>query len=173
QGGFFQTASDGEALILRNREVYDGAIPSGNSVMLWNLARLGRLVGKPEYEDRVESMSKLFSLAVQRTPQAHTQFLIGLDFYLGPTRELVISGAEQGEPTQAMLRALAPEFLPRLVTLVRPPGDAAILSLAPYAKALVAPAGKTLAYLCENHACKEPVATVQALLDALGIPQDR
>ncbi len=166
-GGFFMYPSDGEELIVRAKEVYDGAIPSGNSIMLWNLARLERLTGNTLYGERAEQCAKAFSSQVRNAPRAYTQFMVGLDFFLGPTHEIVIAGEAQSKGTRAMLRALSDGFRPRQVVVHRPPGETQILVLAPYTKAQVPMGGKPTAYVCENFACQAPVTDVAAMLKAL------
>ena len=166
-GGFFLYPSDGEELIVRAKEVYDGAIPSGNSVMLWNLARLARLTGTTTYEERAEECVKAFSSQIRAGARAHTQFLMGLDFYMGPTHEVVIAGNPAEKQTKAMLAALSNGFRPRLVVLNRPPGTPPILKLAPFTEAQVSREGKATAYVCENFACQAPVTEVEAMLKAL------
>ncbi|MDF1839314.1 MAG: AGE family epimerase/isomerase, partial [Planctomycetota bacterium] len=171
-GGFFLYPSDGEELIVRAKEVYDGAIPSGNSVMLWNLARLARLTGQTSYEERAEECVKAFSTQVRNGARAHTQFLMGLDFYLGPTHEVVIAGDSLDLGTRDMLRALSSDFRPRLVAVHRPPGQSPILKLAPYTQPQVARDGKATAYVCENFACQAPVTDVDSMLKALAPKKD-
>jgi hypothetical protein len=152
---------------VRAKEVYDGAIPSGNSVMFWNMARLGRLTGQPPYEDRADELVKAFSSQIRTGPQSFTQFLVGFDFFTGPTHEVVISGDPQAPDTQAMLRALSTGFRPRLVVLNRPPGETPILSLAPFTREQIAKDGKATAYVCQNFACQAPVQSVDDMLKTL------
>lgn len=166
-GGFYLYPSDGEELIVRAKEIYDGAIPSGNSVMLWNLARLARLTGQTSYEEHADQAIKAFSTQIRGGARAHTQFLMGLDFYLGPTHEVVVSGDPADPETKAMMRALSTGFRPRLVAIQRPLGEPAIIALAPFTKSQVAVGGKPTAYVCQNFACLAPVQGVEAMLKAL------
>ncbi|MCP5021696.1 MAG: thioredoxin domain-containing protein [bacterium] len=166
-GGFFLYPSDGEELIVRAKEVYDGALPSGNSVMLWNLARMGRLTGRVSYEEHAERAMRAFSNEIRGNARAHTQFLVGVDFFQGPTYEVVISGDPMDPETKAMLKALSTGFRPRLVVLQRPPGEPAIVRLSPFTLGQVAVGGKPTAYVCQDFACLAPVHGVQALLMAL------
>ncbi|MFT5198544.1 MAG: hypothetical protein ACI87O_001201 [Planctomycetota bacterium] len=170
-GGFFLYPSDGEELIVRAKEVYDGAIPSGNSVMLWNLARLARLTGQTSYEEHADQCVKAFSAQVRTGSRAFTQFHIGLDFFLGPTHEVVVTGDPAAADTKAMMKALSTGFRPRLVAIQRPLGKSAILTLAPYTEAQVAIGGAATAYVCQNFACLAPVNGVEAMLKALA-PKD-
>jgi uncharacterized protein YyaL (SSP411 family) len=168
-GGFFFTGSDAEPLLARTKEVYDGAIPSGNSVATLVLLRLARMTGKSELERRAEETMRAFAGAVARLPGAHTMLLQALDFALGPTREVVVAGAAGDPATRELLQAARRGFLPRTVFLLREPGEPgeAIAKLAPFTAAQGMIGGKAAAYVCENFACKAPVTDPTALASAL------
>lgn len=88
QGGFFLTASDAEQLIMRPKEIYDGAIPSGNSVAALNCLRLARLTGKAELKEYASEILQAFAGQIAQNPAAHSFALIALDFALGRTDEV-------------------------------------------------------------------------------------
>ena len=157
-GGFFQTADDGERLLVRAREAYDGAMPSGNSVMAGNLLRLAHLTGRMEYADRAEKTVASFAGQVERGPASFAQMLQAVDMMVGPKQEIVIAGERGAEDTQAMLQALRSTFLPNRVLLQRGADEsaAALTALAPYVEAMESIEGKATAYLCENFACRQP-----------------
>ncbi|BEQ14486.1 thioredoxin domain-containing protein [Desulfoferula mesophila] len=158
-GGYFYTPADGEALIFRDKEIYDGALPSGNSVMAGNLLRLGRLVARPELEDRAEDLLNAFAGTVERMPMGYTQLMNALDFAQGHTQEVVVVG-RAGEPdTKAMLEKFHTSFGPRRVILFRPVGqdEPLVESLAPYSAAMEMVGGAATAYVCANYACLAPV----------------
>ena len=91
-GGYFQTAVNAAQVPVRQKELYDGAVPSGNSVMLLNLLKLARITGDPSLQQEAERSSVFFGDRVERTPVNYTQFLSALDFAFGPGREIVIAG---------------------------------------------------------------------------------
>ena len=168
-GGFFMTADDGEKLLVRHKEIYDGAIPSGNSVAALNLLRIARITGRTELEDRAQSVMSAFSLDVERNPSAYTQLLQALDFAAGPSFEIVVAG-DIGKPSaKALLKTLHKEFLPNKVILHRPPGDKApIVKLAPYTEHQEpATDGTPQVYVCRNYTCKKPVSQSDALVKIL------
>ena len=169
-GGFFFTADDGEALLVRKKEVYDGATPSGNSVMMLNLLRLGRLCGKPEFEAKAAQIGSAFAGNVMQYPSGYTLLMCALDFAAGPGREIVIAGEPGAEDTRALVRAVHQTFLPGRVLLLRPAGAAEpeIARLAPYAAAMTAIDGRAAAYVCRNYACELPVVEVGELKELLG-----
>jgi uncharacterized protein YyaL (SSP411 family) len=92
--------------LIRQKEIYDGALPSGNSVAFLNLLRLSRLTNDPSLEEKASILMQTFSQSINQLPSAHTQFLIGLDFILGPTYEVVIKGSPDNLETKEMIVAL-------------------------------------------------------------------
>lgn len=164
-GAFFQTADDGEALLVRPKSVYDGAIPSGNSVTAANLYRLGRILGKPEWEEAGYSVAKAFGGTLKQGASNFTMMLNALAFGLGPSFEVVISGTRDAEDAQAMLRAVNGAYLPNRILLFRDAGDRPdIAKLAAYALAQPPLEGKATAYVCQNYACSFPVTEIPAML---------
>jgi hypothetical protein len=169
--GYFFTGADGEALLARSKDSYDGATPSGNSVAALVLLRLARVTGDPALEQAAQSLFRAFSGVVSRIPSAHTQLLGALDFALGPSREIVIAGEADDPVVTAMLRVLAERFLPRKVVLWNRPDQARLLeSIAPFVKGQRAKDGAAAAFLCENYACRAPVTTADALARLLDAP---
>jgi hypothetical protein len=168
--GFFLSPDDGEALIVRAKEVYDGAIPSGNAVAIGNLLRLARITGESELEERAAQALQVFSGDVARLPQAHTWLLGELDFALGPSFEVVVAGRRGAADTEAMLEALQRAFAPNAVLLFRPEGlpEPAIAVLAPFTAGQRALGGKATAYVCTGGTCKAPTTDPAAALAALG-----
>ncbi len=86
-GGFFMTPADQRDLPVRPKEIYDGAIPSANSVAYQNLQRLSDLTGQPHWGVRAAELARAVSGTVQRHPAAFTRFLLGVDAALGTVRQ--------------------------------------------------------------------------------------
>ncbi len=165
-GGFFFTGEDAEKLILRQREIYDGAIPSGNSVAALDLLRVGRLTMEKEFEKKAEALFSAFSLAIDRNPEAHPQMLIALDFALGPSREIVLAGGGKEPTTQSFLKAVYSRFLPNKVVAFHPAEEAqksATEKIIPFIKNQLPLKGKPTAYVCENYVCRFPVTELSEL----------
>ncbi|MBI3332698.1 MAG: thioredoxin domain-containing protein [Candidatus Omnitrophica bacterium] len=170
KGGFFSTGSDAERLLLRRKELYDGAIPSGNSVAALDLIRVGRLTMDRDLEAKARLLMEGFLGTVLQHPSAYPQFLIALDFALGPSSEVVIAGPAEAPETEAMVRALFQRFIPNKVVAFHPTGKggAAIEALVPFLKDQPALEGRPTAYLCRNYACSQPSRSpeeFQALLE--------
>jgi uncharacterized protein YyaL (SSP411 family) len=167
--GFFFTSNIGEQLLVRSKEVYDGAVPSGNSVAYYNLLRLARLTGNVEFEERAGQLERTFSEQVRHTPSAYSQLLIGLDFRLGPTFEIVIAGHKLSVDTAQMLVAAQKFFAPWKVLLFRPEDEEPppITQIAPFTTSQRCVHGRATAYVCENQACKAPTTELKELFEIL------
>ena len=170
EGGFFSAAADPE-VGARRKEIYDGAVPSGNSVMLMNLLRLARMTGRPDLEEKASRLVEAFSPDVGGHPRMYTEFLRGLDFALGPSREVVVVGPWEAPDTRELLNALSGIYLPNTVTLFKPsdePGTAGKLGhLAPFTKDMGVGGGRAAAYVCSGGTCHRPVSSAAELLDSL------
>jgi uncharacterized protein YyaL (SSP411 family) len=168
-GGFYSTADYAESLILRTRDVFDGALPSGNSAMLMNLTFLGHLTGRSEYLDDASRLGRALAHEVDRVPQAHTHLLSALDLALGPSYETVICGDSRSEDTQRMLMTLNKDFLPYNVVIFRPAEteQPEIAEIAPFTKFQTCIDGKPTAYVCQNYACSVPTTDTAEMLRTL------
>ena len=175
RAGFF-FAADGEAGPGR-KEIYDGAVPSGNSVMFMNLLRLSRLTGRPELEDRASRLAQAFSAEISSHPRASTEFLRGLDYALGPSREVVVVGGADAPETREFLAALRGTCRRDAAGLFKPTDDAAaakaIERLAPFTKSMEAGGGRAAAYVCSGGACLRPFTSAADLIESLRRPSER
>ena len=169
-GGLFISPDDGEELLIRQKESYDGALPSGNSVAFLNLLRLSRLTNDPGLEEKASELMNTFSKSISQLPSAHTQFLIGLDFILGPTYEVVIKGDPDSVDTKEMINALRKSFLPRKVVLLNPkkmPKEDSLILPDP-SRQQASEHDKPIAYVCVNYSCQKPTSSVDEMLRMLG-----
>jgi len=169
-GGFYLAPDDGEELLVRQKEAYDGAIPSGNSVAMYNLLRLGRLTGEADLEEMAMRLGSAFSNQVRSAPSGFTQMLAALDFALGPSFEIVLAGEPSDGEMQKMLRAVRDLFLPNRVVLLAPVGDGTseIFKLVDYLGDYRSTGGPATAYVCQNHVCAKPTQDVEELRGILG-----
>jgi uncharacterized protein YyaL (SSP411 family) len=170
-GGLYLTPDDGESLLVRKKEIYDGAIPSGNSVAMLNLLRLGRMTATSDLEEKAARIGSAFSGSVKQLPSAHTQLMVALDFGIGPCYEVVIAGKLQAGDTKAMVRALRAHFLPNKVVLLNP-GElesSEIAKLAEFTKNQSSIGGRATAYVCMNHNCKLPTTDINKMLELLNV----
>jgi uncharacterized protein YyaL (SSP411 family) len=169
KGGLYFTPDDGEPLIVRMKEVYDGAIPSGNSASMLNFIRLGRVTANPQLEKRAAMIGRAFYQQVSKGPSAYTLLLTALDFGVGPSFEVVIVGQSGGADTQAMQRALNGVYIPNKVVVLKPSDekDAKITEIASFTKEHKQIGGKATAYVCKNYACDLPTTDTEEMLRSL------
>ena len=167
-GGFYFTSDSAESLIVRNKEIYDGATPSGNSVAMLNLFRLSRLTGNTEYEENAYKTQRAFSKAISETPSAYTQMLNALDFAKGPSTEIVIVGDLKDHDTKVLLDTLRNIYLPNAIIIFKnikePAGTDKIVD---FTKDMIEIEGKATAYVCFNYNCNLPVSNTDEMLNQL------
>ena len=168
-GGFYLSPDDGEELLVRQKEGYDGAIPSGNSVAMLALMRLGRMLGDPDLEEKASQVGNSFANEVIVTPSGYTQMLVALDFSIGPNYEVVIAGDPEAEDTVRMIEVVTKQFLPNKVVLLSP-ADARssnVFDLVDFLKDYGSMNGQATAYVCQNYACKKPTTDAGELVRML------
>ena len=160
EGGFFLTPEDGEALLIRPKEIYDGALPSGNSIAMSNLLRLERMTANKNLSSKSQLAIQAFSGALKEVPSGYTQFMASLYFSLSASTEIVIVGDPQAKDTREMLSIIGSTFSPTTITLVKDStSDNNILSeLAPYTASYTSKNGKATAYVCRNYSCESPTS---------------
>ncbi|MCW3489812.1 thioredoxin domain-containing protein [Dethiobacter alkaliphilus] len=168
-GSFYFTADDAEDVLVRHRELYDGAVPSGNSVAAMNNLRLGRITGNTELEQIAEKIARAFTDEIEKVPQGYTQMLSAINFMAGPSLEIVIAGEAQAQDTKDMLQKLYSTFVPNKVVVLHPGGKQAkeIEELAPYTRRQQSIEGKATAYVCRNFSCQAPVTDADKMLSLL------
>jgi uncharacterized protein YyaL (SSP411 family) len=164
-GGFFTVADHGEPLIIRKKEIYDGAIPSCNSVAFTNLIRLSRLTGNAILEVQASALSRSVAGIVSESPSAYCWFLCGHFLITGPLQDVVIVGEPKNPDTQALLSVVRSLFIPAATILQIAPGisDAALADIAPFTRNLTRTEGKATAYICSGNACSLPVTDPDAM----------
>ena len=166
-GGFFITSDEAENILIRKKDIYDGAVPSGNAVAMLNLIRLSKITADPELERKAEAIGQAFSRIVGQAPAGYTMLMSALDFTFGPSSEVVIAGDLQADDTMDMLKALRKEFIPNKVVILRPDEDSEITRISDYTKSLSSKGGKATAYVCRNFSCRLPVTEPGKMLELL------
>jgi len=163
-GGFFMTPDYGEKLLMRPKEIYGGATPSGNSVMIMNLLKLSRLTGKTEYEKLADAIVMAYGKMLSQAPSEFAGTMSALLFAEGPAYEIVISGKAEAAETKEIIKTVNQLYLPEKVVVLRPVKDnAAIIKIAPYTKAQTMIDGKATVYICRDTACDRPLAGIKEL----------
>ncbi len=117
EGAFFSTAAGDPSLVLRMKDDYDGAEPSGNAVALLDLLRLAHFTDRADYREAAERTLRALGSKIAQQSVAVPQMLVGLDYYLAARREVVIAGAADARETLEFLRHIRARFLPYTITL--------------------------------------------------------
>ena len=170
ENGFFLTGTDAEQLIPRAKEVYDGAIPSGNSVAVLSLLRLEHLTMDPKWDDYAQKTLNAFSNQIASYPSAFGQMMLALDFALGPAREIIIAGKEGDPEIKKIAKHIYSRFIPNKVTVFHPVSGTdkdKIEQISPFLKSQVPLDGRVTVYVCKNHVCALPVNEISKLEDLL------
>jgi hypothetical protein len=157
-GFFYYTAMDQQDVIVRKKEVYDGAVPSGNSVMAKNLWQLSILMDKPEWKQRSTNLVASLGMAIVRYPSSFGNWAVLLQEIISGTAEIAIIGKRAGNYLKNLLQVYIPQ---RVIMTAEGPVDGYPLL-----------AGKnggdeTAFYLCRNYTCQRPVFSINELISLI------
>ena len=162
-GGFYDTGSDHEQLVIRPRDVFDNAQPCGGSVAADVLLRLGVVTGNDDYSSKGATPLRALQQLLGRAPSATGHWLGALDFYVSLPREVVIVGPVESDGTQSLRREVNTRFMPNKVAIgMADPNDPPLRD-SPLLEGRVMQGGEPTAYVCENYACQLPVNDAEAL----------
>jgi len=148
-GGFWQSPADNRDLILRVKDDYDGAEPSGNSVATLALLKLAAITGREDFGQPAEATLQLFAHRIESQPAAMAFMLQAVDFWLDEPRRVIIVGESEAEEFQQLLRAAHSVYQPNKIIL----GNAGAVE--PFAKTLTAKNVAT-AFICTGTTCHPP-----------------
>lgn len=162
--GYFFTASDAEHLIVRTSSVTDSATPSGNGVMVGNLARLFHLTGDDRFRIRADALVEAFDVDAMRHFPHTCAFLNGFELLADPLQVVVVGGRTDAN-VQKLIRATLSVSLPNLILSTVDGTDALPAGHTAYGKTAVD--GQAAAYVCQGPVCQAPVTTADALLKTL------
>lgn len=159
-GGFFFTSNDHEELVVRNKDFYDNATPSGNSVAADVLLRIAKLAGEEKYERFAVTTLRLAASQIRRHPQGFGRALSALEFHLGVGNEVAVIGDSGNDLATFVLQ----EFRPHDVLVIAHEGAGST----PLLEGRSMIDGQPTAYVCKDFVCKLPATTVDALRTQLG-----
>jgi len=163
--GFFDTSGKDKSILVRTKEDYDSAEPTGNSIAILNLMRLSFILDKSEWYDIAYNSIGSFSAKLEKMPYAMPQMLVALEYALHKPKQIIIAGKDKDECAEYMIREVYKRFMPNSV-LVRIDPDKAKSSLT-FASKVVLKEPVTTAYVCEDFACKLPVDSPEELSELL------
>ena len=159
-GGFFASNMEDATRLVRMKEDYDGAEPSGNSIALGNLLRLHRMTGNSRYEESARRLLAALRPQLEASSYALPQLLAACELDLAPHRQVAIAIADAGDLPPAMAEVLWRKFDPNRVVLY---ADSQTALLQPALAAMTSQGAACAVYVCENFTCQSPVTTAQDL----------
>ncbi len=148
-GGFYLYSNEHEELILRPKETYDGAIPSGNSLMAYNLVRLSLLTNEEKYSDQAERQLDFLTKIASQSPMGYAMFLRALLEHTNPPTKITVVTDEQTDKNSLPL-ALPPDAV--AIFLEQPSDEYPLVN------------GKTTYYVCRGHSCLPPTNDLHNLV---------
>jgi uncharacterized protein YyaL (SSP411 family) len=168
-GAFFSTGPDDASLVMRIKEDYDGAEPSGNSVAVLNLLRLAQMTGNPRYRESADKALEAFASRINTTPHAVPQMMVAFAFSIAKPRQVILAGRRSAPDTLDLVRELHRRFLPDKVALLVAEDEsrAKLAANLPAIEGMHMVNGRATAYVCENYACQLPVSDVAQLAELL------
>ncbi|GLC83183.1 thioredoxin domain-containing protein [Lacrimispora brassicae] len=167
QGGFYMYAHDRDKLISRPKELYDGALPSGNSVAAYVLGKLYHLTGKVKWQSVLEKQVSYLTQEVEKSPANYCFSLLALQRLLYPSTEIVCVSAEDSilKDIQDLQRSRTPDVS---VILKTPLNEEVLSETAPFTADYPIPTEGSNYYVCRNGTCRKPVESMQELIKVLG-----
>ncbi len=162
QGGFFFSSSHGEELFLKNKQIYDGAIPSGNSVMIENLLRLWMITENQIYKESAIQATSSLSRIIDRSPANFTAHLSAIDRGIGPHTEIVVAG--DTNDYREIIKIINETYDTQLIVFLN---SIELQNVNPFLRERTKKNGKQTIYVCKNFSCKEPITDLMTLRQLL------
>ena len=160
-GGFFIGSKDAEKLMIRAKDSYDGAIPSGNSVAALNLFRLGKITGNTKWTDLGYSTLKAFTDKAKQSPTGFSHMITAFMFDFKNPKEVVLVGDSNDPETQKTISAIRKNYSPNKVILFKDISNPdALVKVAPWTEDHVMINDSPTFYICKNFACKQPTTSL-------------
>jgi hypothetical protein len=160
-GAFFSTAAGDPTLVMRVKEDYDGAEPSGNSIAVLNLLRLAQMTGRQDFRASAERALDAFGSRMVAAPVGVPQMLAAFEFSTSKPKQIVLAGERDAPDTRLLLAALHTRFVPdRIVLLVNAESRPVLARYLPAVADMAAIGGQATAYVCQDYTCKLPTSDV-------------
>ncbi len=167
-GGFFIGSKHAEKLMVRSKDSYDGAIPSGNSVAVMNLFRLSKITGNTSWEELAAKTLRAFTEQAEKSPSGFSHMLTAFIFNLKSPKELVIVAEENNSETKSIINRIQSIYSPNKVIILKTKAvSERINNLAPWLKNHEMINSKPTFYFCEDFSCKQPTTNIKTILNYL------
>jgi Highly conserved protein containing a thioredoxin domain len=167
-GGFFIGPESGEKLIVRAKDSYDGAIPSGNAVAAMNCIRLSKFTGDMKWDEIAQKTFLAFSDGINRVPSAHSFMLTSFMFGEESPKEIVVVSKEKDAEAISMVRKIQGSYNPHIIMILKNMNDTKTLDkVAPWTSMHDTIDDKITYYVCENFSCKMPTTDINTAIKYL------
>ncbi len=167
KGGFFFTSKNDETLITRPKDIYDSAIPSGNSVAVLNLIRLSRITGDDKYIRMAEKYLNSLTSSIDQNSMSFSFLLSAYLMLISPSKELIITDGKMHDYFELAVK-FENKYSPSFTKIILNESNyASMINLAPYLNNYLVQKDKTLYYLCENYTCNLPEDNLERILNGL------
>jgi uncharacterized protein YyaL (SSP411 family) len=169
RGGFFSSGVEDPSLVMRVKEDYDGAEPSGNSVAVFNLLRLAEMTNRDDFRESAARTLAAMAPRLSLAPVALPQMLAACAFHLAPTRQVILVGERNAADTRALVGTLYAKFAPdRIVLMVdSPEARRALAERIPAIASMQMVDGRAAAYVCRDYTCQLPVSEPSRLAELI------
>ena len=168
-GGFYDTTDEDSSLILRSKEFYDSAEPTGNSISALNLLRLSYFTNNSEWRDMAVKTIEALGVHIADNPGAMVQLLVAYQWSLGVPQEIIIAGNRGTADTQGFIDEVQSRFLPHKVVIFTDGSEIQkrLAHFLPIINNMNPSGGKVTAYICENFSCQLPITDIEILRQTL------
>ncbi|UCG83802.1 MAG: thioredoxin domain-containing protein, partial [Dehalococcoidia bacterium] len=166
-GCFYDNGYRQEALVVRPRNVFDNALPSGSAMAASVLIHLARLTDSREHEKLAAAAIRSVHDFLTRYPSGFSQWLCALDLYLSQPKEIAIFGRLHEPATKSLIKVIKQRYLPGAVLAGLSPDQSAPDKGIPLLRDRGMIDNKPTAYVCESYVCQTPVTDPEALLGLL------
>ncbi len=159
-GGFYDNDINAKDLFITTKDSYDGAEPSGNSIMIQNLYRLGNILNDNNLIEKANKSLEYFYEQIYKSPFQSPRFVYDINYYLNPSMEILVTGDNNEQFTNNLVSQIHRKYLP-FKTLIYANKDSE--KIIGYLKNIVKDFDNTNVYICENFKCHLPVNNIEDL----------
>ncbi|URZ14367.1 thioredoxin domain-containing protein [Clostridium felsineum] len=161
--GLFLYGTDSEKLILRPKEIYDGALPSGNSTAALNLIRLSRLTGNYDLENKCLELLEAFNEEIEDFPIQYSFSLLSILFLQNKSKEIVLVSSCDDSKSKEFLNIINEKYNPLSTFIYYIKGDKSLENTCSFISDYITIDNKPTVYICENFSCKHPITNINDL----------
>ncbi len=166
KGGFYLYSNNSEKLIIRPKEIYDGAMPSGNAVASLALSLLYYITGEDKYKDIVDKQFKFFAANIKSGPMYHLFSVIAYMYNVLPIKEITIAYKNKDSEFYKFIDQINNRYMPFSIIILNGESDK-IEKINKNIKYKTSIEDKTTVYVCENYSCREPITDLNKFKEIL------